>query len=241
MSRRTTTKRRQNSGIGSLMLSFVMFILGYLVASFFDMSQLSHWMTARFSGQSAALQPGAVKTADLPKPKFEFYTLLTKDQVVDPATATMAQPTTANAAQMTNTTKTEQNGNEAARPATLAVAPKSEKAPLDLTVTQKLPLHAPLVASIPAQPQYRATPVVADKGRYIIQVGSFRNQREAEKLKAALAMRGFSSVITSSAQQQVVWYRVFIGPFSSLSDAQRVHHEFAVRDRISGMIRKLDV
>lgn len=237
MGRRTTTKRRQNSGIGSLMLSFVTFILGYLVASAFDMSHLSHWMTSRFTAQTnASNKSSMVKTAELPKPKFEFYTLLTKDRTTESmeiASTAASQPSpksalVANPAATTNVTSM------------ASPAPKAESAPLDLTVTQKLPLHAPLVAMAPP-PSVKTVANPEKIGRYIIQVGSFKNLHEAEKMKAVLAMRGFSPVITSMTQQQITWYRVLIGPFSSLTDAQRVHREFAERDRIAGMIRKLDV
>lgn len=246
MGGRTTTKRRQSNGIGSLMLSFVTFILGYLVASVFDISSLSHWMTSRISTQATSSHPSysRVQTAEIPKPKFEFYTLLTKDQSVEPTVAaTNTKPAAAAAAvapQLVAKPEPAINANSAVVVAN--TASKAEAAPLDLTVTQKLPLHEPLVATAQpqSQPQLKAIPII-DKGRYIIQVGSFKNQHEAEKMRAVLVMRGFSPVITSTTQQQVTWYRVLIGPFPSLTDAQRVHREFAVRDRITGMIRKLDV
>ncbi len=241
MGGKATAKRRQNNGIGSLMLSFITFILGYLVASAFDISSLSHWMSNRFSTQATpSHRPSQVQTAELPKPKFEFYTLLTKDKSVAPALATASTKPATVAVATQVAAKSESTINPSHVVAVVSSSLKTAAAPLDLTVTQKLPLHEPLVAAAQPQPQLKTVQVL-DKGRYIIQVGSFKNQHEAEKMKAALVMRGFSPVITSATQQQVTWYRVLIGPFPSLNDAQRVHREFAVRDRITGMIRKLDV
>ena len=152
------------------------------------------------------------------------YTLLTKEQVA-PTPQQPANPTPAPASKTTVT----------------AVAP-AESAPLDLTVTQTLPLHEPLVAPAqltqPAKPASLASSTKFE--RYIIQVASFRNQQEAERFKAMLRSRGFASMITSVNQQQITWYRVLIGPFESRTDAERVHRDVAQREHITGMIRKLE-
>lgn len=64
---------------------------------------------------------------------------------------------------------------------------------------------------------------------YIIQAGSFRQQRQAEELKAKLAMAGFqASVQTYRLGSRETWHRVYIGPFKSkelaLASQQRLEH-----------------
>jgi cell division protein FtsN len=75
---------------------------------------------------------------------------------------------------------------------------------------------------------------------YLVQVGSFRNMREAERMKAMLVMKGFDVHIASAIQQHVNWYRVIIGPFSSRIEAQQAQGAFARREHVMGMIRKMD-
>ncbi len=234
MGRKVTTRRRKSMGIGSLMFPFTTFIMGYLVASVFDMSHLNGWVSSNLFNRSGTtlIKTAQVQPVELPKPKFEFYTLLTKEQSRMPESAAFASASSA-ASKPIAVAVTQSNAN--------TTASKIDAAPIDLTVTQKLPLHEPLVAAM-TQPKSNpvTTSMATPAGRYIIQVGSFRNSREAEKMRATLVIRGFTAMITSSTQQQVTWYRVLIGPFESIADAQRVHREFAQRERITGMIRKLD-
>lgn len=239
MGGRATTRRRKSMGIGSLMFPFVTFIMGYLVASVFDMNHLSGWVATNLLNRSGttAIKTAQVQPVDLPKPKFEFYTLLTKEQSRMPGAAAMAS-----AASTPVTPKPVSPAIAQSSPASNTTVVKTDSPPIDLTVTQKLPLHEPLVAAMtqPSKAMSTGTSTAMVGGRYIIQVGSFRNSREAEKMRATLAIRGFSAIITSTTQQQVTWYRVLVGPFESLTDAQRVHREFAQRERITGMIRRLD-
>jgi len=51
---------------------------------------------------------------------------------------------------------------------------------------------------------------------YIIQVGSFRNNEDAERLKASLALLGLSSNVRSVSINQDSWHRVRLGPFKNI-------------------------
>ena len=56
----------------------------------------------------------------------------------------------------------------------------------------------------------RATP-----GHYVLQVASFRSMKEAEGLRAKLALLGFEPVVQSVAvNSDENWYRVRIGPYT---------------------------
>jgi cell division protein FtsN len=65
------------------------------------------------------------------------------------------------------------------------------------------------------------------KGNYIIQVGSFRNPKDAESMKAQLAFLGASAHIQKVTINDKTWQRVRVGPYSSASEVE------AMRKRLS--------
>jgi cell division protein FtsN len=65
-------------------------------------------------------------------------------------------------------------------------------------------------------------------GRYLLQVGSFRDEREAEGLKAHLASIGIPARIESTMlNQNGRWYRVQVGPFTDLNKLNQVRAQLA--------------
>jgi len=214
-----------SSGIGSLMLAFVAFVFGYLIATVFGSNQLSSWFNTQVLARQTTQLPGQAtnQQAQITKPKFEFYTLLAKDQTVrpipSPPPTQSTQPATV-PAQITETA--------------------TPTAPMDLTVTQKLPLHEPLVTTQPVTKPAPVATVTASAERFMVQVGSFKNLHEAEKMKASLVMKGFEVAISVTNQQHVNWYRVIIGPFASRIQAQKAQLAFAQKEHIVGMVRKMD-
>ena len=51
---------------------------------------------------------------------------------------------------------------------------------------------------------------------YFLQVAAFRSSREADNLKAKLALAGFESrIIRSELEKDDIWYRVRLGPFEN--------------------------
>jgi cell division protein FtsN len=84
--------------------------------------------------------------------------------------------------------------------------------------------------------------VVVNHGSgYIVQLASFQRQEDADRLKASLAMSGFEVKIHSVLQQNVIWYRVVLGPFVNRMDAQQMQTLVSRKQRIAGIVRKLDV
>ncbi|WP_019218251.1 SPOR domain-containing protein [Legionella tunisiensis] len=79
------------------------------------------------------------------------------------------------------------------------------------------------------------------KESYLLQLASFKNKQEAERLKAALTLKGFDVHVAMSSQQQGNWFRVILGPFHSRGDAEKARMSIARSERITGMIRKMDV
>ena len=62
----------------------------------------------------------------------------------------------------------------------------------------------------------------AGPGRYLLQVGSFRIYKEADKLKAKLAMLGIESTIETTKVEDTTWNRVKLGPYRSLNAVDRL-------------------
>jgi cell division protein FtsN len=74
------------------------------------------------------------------------------------------------------------------------------------------------------------TPVTPadDSGSYLLQVGSFRDQSDAEQLKARLALLGITARIQSVTVNDATWHRVRVGPVNGVRQADEL------RNRLSG-------
>ena len=83
--------------------------------------------------------------------------------------------------------------------------------------------------------------VVMPRDGYLLQLASFQRREDAERLKAALMMNGFDVQIHTAVQHNVTWHRVVLGPFATRIDAQQMQSSVSQRQRITGIIRKLDV
>lgn len=81
--RKKNTMRRNSGMTGQLLLVIVSVIIGYVLASFFDFNCLSTWVNTHILAQTPkklALS-NSNQPVGLPKPKFEFYTLLANEKV----------------------------------------------------------------------------------------------------------------------------------------------------------------
>jgi cell division protein FtsN len=56
-------------------------------------------------------------------------------------------------------------------------------------------------------------------GPYQMQCGSFREQQQAETMKAQIAFAGFTSEVRRTDGERGVWYRVVLGPYESKRQA----------------------
>ncbi len=81
-----------------------------------------------------------------------------------------------------------------------------------------------------------STAAVTAPGTYLLQVGSFRDQREAEGLKAHLALLGLAAhVERATLNGGDVWYRVRLGPFTDLQRLNQTRSQLA-SNNISAMV-----
>jgi len=121
----------------------------------------------------------------------------------------------------------------------------SEVAALDIPAEQEIP-EAPKTRKKPAPPpkprfdfynllpemevvvpeeEIKGTPTregvkrVEKPGTYLLQAGSFRSRKQAEQLRAKLALLGMeTSIQTVSINSKQSWHRVRVGPFNNLRD-----------------------
>ncbi|MEQ1813261.1 MAG: SPOR domain-containing protein [Candidatus Nitrotoga sp.] len=73
-------------------------------------------------------------------------------------------------------------------------------------------------------PKITNQPVVSDlnKQLYYLQIGSFANAEDADKLKAKLALMGMeASVQVATIPDKGVWHRVRLGPYMGQSEANQ--------------------
>jgi cell division protein FtsN len=79
----------------------------------------------------------------------------------------------------------------------------------------------------------------AARGVYFIQAGSFQNPADADNQKAKIAILGFeSSVEPSVLPDKGTWYRVRLGPYTTLEDLNRVRRVLA-QNGIDGNLVKV--
>lgn len=165
------------------------FVLGYAFSWFYSPKLMTDWIQTHFNNPPAVEKPN-IEVADLPKPKFEFYTLLTQEKA------------------------------------------KPVKTPTPPVMEAPRTVAAPVVAS--------TVEIDTHKKQYVLQLASFQRREDAEHMLAGLVMRGFEASIKSTTQQGAAWHRVVMGPFSSRLQAEKAQGTIAERERISGIIRRMD-
>ncbi|MYF67978.1 MAG: hypothetical protein F4182_10365 [Gammaproteobacteria bacterium] len=144
-------------------------------------------------------QPSSGTPADNPSssPTFDFYDILERgEEVVEETLASRPEPAAEPAA---------------AEPA--GGAPASESVPETVASTDTEPA-APQVTD--TEPEPPAPDPVDTPGMYVLQMGAFVRQTEAESLKARLALVGMTARIQPVMVDRQTYYRVRIGPTDDL-------------------------
>ena len=59
-------------------------------------------------------------------------------------------------------------------------------------------------------------------GVYVLQAGSYRQQSDADRIRAQLKMQGIDANVQRVAVDEDVWHRVRIGPITDLSELNRL-------------------
>jgi cell division protein FtsN len=78
---------------------------------------------------------------------------------------------------------------------------------------------------------------VEQPGAYVLQVGSYRNQPDAERLRSQLGKQGIEATVQRVAVDADVWHRVRIGPFRDLTRLNATRRELRAADVDAIVIR----
>jgi hypothetical protein len=74
-------------------------------------------------------------------------------------------------------------------------------------------------------------------GVYVLQAGSYRNQADAERVRAQLAKEGVDAKVQRVAVDSDVWHRVRVGPISNLEELNKVRQQLEAADLDALVIR----
>ena len=74
-------------------------------------------------------------------------------------------------------------------------------------------------------------------GVYVLQVGTYRNESDAERVRAQLALQGVAAKVQRVAVDSDVWHRVRIGPISNLDELNRVRRQLQAAEVDALVIR----
>jgi cell division protein FtsN len=73
------------------------------------------------------------------------------------------------------------------------------------------------------------------KELYFVQIASFKEQDRAEGLKGKLAKKGYTAqVLPTQVEGKGLWYRVRVGGYASLKEAQAIQKKITVEEKIEG-------
>ncbi len=157
-------------------------------------------------------EPSSDMLVDTPSssPTFDFYDIFERGEEVVEETLASKPPAKAQPAAETQTT------------------PASETDRETVASTASEPPTAPTLDPEPGPPA--PNPVEAP-GMYVLQIGAFTRQTEAESLKARLALVGMTARIQPVRVDRQTYYRVRIGPTDDLAQlnadrAQLQQHRF---------------
>jgi cell division protein FtsN len=72
-------------------------------------------------------------------------------------------------------------------------------------------------------------------GVYVLQAGSYRNEADAERVRAQLALQGVNAKVQRVAVDNDVWHRVRIGPINDLGELNRVRKQLQAAE-VDGLV-----
>jgi cell division protein FtsN len=74
-------------------------------------------------------------------------------------------------------------------------------------------------------------------GVYVLQAGSYRNESDANRVRAQLALQGIDAKVQRVAVDADVWHRVRIGPVSNLDELNKLRRQLQAADVDALVIR----
>jgi len=74
-------------------------------------------------------------------------------------------------------------------------------------------------------------------GVYVLQAGSYRNESDADRVRAQLALQGIDAKVQRVAVDADVWHRVRIGPISNLDELNKLRRQLQAAEVDALVIR----
>lgn len=128
-----------------------------------------------------------------------------------------------------------------AKPAPETKAPETKVAPADAKVAKPEPKPAkPGASDDPLGDLVRSrvgTPAAPEPFIYFVQAGAYRSPDDAETQRAKLAMLGFNAQVTEREQSGRPVYRVRVGPFKQLNQAEGTVEQLGGHGVESALVR----
>jgi cell division protein FtsN len=107
-------------------------------------------------------------------------------------------------------------------------ADEPKKSPYDFfTVLPEMEVVVPEQELSKKNPPQVAQTNPADSGSYLLQVGSFRQNSDAEQMKARLALLGITASIQTVTVNDATWHRVRVGPVSGIGQADEMRSQLS--------------
>ena len=78
----------------------------------------------------------------------------------------------------------------------------------------------------------------ASSAQYLLQVGSFRQQADADRRRGELALLGLEATVEPSNGDNGRWYRVYLGPFENRSEMARARSLTAQADMDTLLLKR---
>jgi len=136
------------------------------------------------------------------------------------------------------------DGNEARPARTPAAEAADETAPVAADPAERydfyemLPKFEVVVPEREAALPRGAPPTTAEPaGAYVLQVGSYRNFAEADRVRAQLALQGIESRVQRVSVDNDTWHRVRVGPITDLDELNRIRDRLREADMDTLLIR----
>ena len=78
----------------------------------------------------------------------------------------------------------------------------------------------------------------ASSAQYLLQVGSFRQQADADRRRGELALLGLEATVEPGNGDNGRWYRVYLGPFENRSEMARARSLTAQADMDTLLLKR---
>jgi cell division protein FtsN len=125
--------------------------------------------------------------------------------------------------------------------ATAATAPGAASAgsPAATVAQAAPPAAAPKPSPVAETKPAASAAVRGEEGEYTLQVGSFREPKNAQQLVAELKERNIQARIFKAPDADLrMWYAVRVSVFPDLSSASRAAADFTSREQIQALVRR---